>query len=244
LRKSTVEFPCRFPVIERQSLLCYILGMEITWLGHSCFRLKGSHGVVITDPYAADTGYIMGKQNARIVTISHSHTDHSNRAAVGGEPYVIDRPGEYEISDILVLGLRTFHDNENGAQRGKNIIFCFEIDDLSICHLGDLGHALSAQQMELLKPVDVLLIPVGGVYTLDAPAAAAVVRQLEPKVVIPMHYQTKDLKDMQLDPVDRFLQEIGAANLVPQPKVSVTKSSISETMQVVLLDYPHPEAAA
>jgi L-ascorbate metabolism protein UlaG (beta-lactamase superfamily) len=212
--------------------------MEITWLGQSCFRIKSTHGIVITDPYSPETGYTLGKITARIVTVSHAHHDHNYTQGISGEFKVIDRPGEYEVSDILIFGVATFHDAEQGKQRGKNVVYRIETDDLSVCHLGDLGHTLNAAQIEQLQNCDVLLIPVGGTYTINGTAATEIVRQLTPRVVIPMHYKTPQ-SNPALEPVDRFLQEMGASTVVPQPKLSITRSIVPETMQVVLLDYPH-----
>jgi L-ascorbate metabolism protein UlaG (beta-lactamase superfamily) len=212
--------------------------MDISWLGHSCFRLKGNHATVITDPYSPDVGYSLGKTTARIVTVSHPHPDHSYIQGIGGQPKVVSRPGEYEIGGVLVIGIATFHDDEGGKKRGKNTAFLMEIDEISVCHLGDLGHVLTGEQVEEIDNVDVLLLPVGGVTTINASKAAEVVRQLEPKVVIPMHYKTPALK-MELEPVDRFLKEIGAKQLDPLPKLSLTKSSLPASTQVFLLDYPH-----
>jgi L-ascorbate metabolism protein UlaG (beta-lactamase superfamily) len=212
--------------------------MDITWLGHSCFRLKGSHATVITDPYSADLGYSLGKPTARIVTVSHEHPGHGYVEGIGGEPRVVSRPGEYEINDVLIIGIATFHDGEGGSKRGKNTVYLMEIDEVSVCHLGDLGHALTSEQIEDIGNVDVLLLPVGGVSTLNAPMAAEVVRQLEPKAIIPMHYKTPALK-RELEPVDRFLKEIGAKQVTSQPKLSITKSNLPLTTQVFLLDYLH-----
>jgi len=208
--------------------------MEITWLGYSCFRLKGKQNTVITDPVSPDFGYSLGKVTADIVTISHEHPGHSYIQGIGGEPKVLTGPGEYEINGVLTLGLQTFHDGERGAQRGKNTIFVFEIDDLVICHLGDLGHTLDAEQIEKIDSADVLLVPVGGVSTIDAIQAAEIVRRVEPKIVIPMHYKTLVLK-RDLAPVDRFLKEMGVKEAVPQPKLTVNKNSLPLTLQVVVL---------
>jgi len=212
--------------------------MDITWLGHSCFKIKGSHATVITDPYSPDLGYKLGKPSARIVTVSHQHPGHSYVQGIGGQPKVVNRPGEYEISGVLIIGIATFHDGEKGKKRGKNTVYLMEIDEISVCHLGDLGHVLSAEQVEEIDNVDVLLLPVGGVSTINAPKAAEVVRQLEPKAVIPMHYKTPAL-GLELEPVDRFLKEIGAKQVEPLPKLSLTKSNLPPTTQVFLLDYPH-----
>jgi len=206
-------------------------------LGHSCFRLKGSQTTIITDPFSPELGYKLGKPTARIVTVSHQHPGHSYIEGVGGEPRVIKGPGEYEIGGVLITGISTFHDDEKGASRGKNTVYHIEIDEIAVCHLGDLGHVLTGEQVEELDNVDVLLLPVGGVSTINAPLAAEVVRQLEPKVVIPMHYQTPELKK-ELEPVERFLKEIGVKDIVPQPKLSISRSNLPETTQVFLLDYP------
>ncbi len=211
--------------------------MDITWLGHSCFRIRGSRATVITDPYSPDLGYSLGKPTARIVTVSHQHPGHSYVQGIGDQPRVISGPGEYEISGVLIIGIATSHDGEGGRKRGKNTVYLMEIDEISVCHLGDLGHVLSAGQVEEIDNVDVLLLPVGGVSTINAPVAAEVVRQLEPKVVIPMHYKTPAL-GWELEPVERFLKEIGAKEVNPLPKLSLTKSSLPVTTQVFLLDYP------
>jgi L-ascorbate metabolism protein UlaG (beta-lactamase superfamily) len=208
--------------------------MEITWLGYSCFRLKGKQTTIVTDPFPPDLGYSLGKLTADIVTISHQHPGHSYIEGVGGEPKVLTGPGEYEISGIITLGLQTYHDTEQGTLRGKNIIFVFEIDDVIVCHLGDLGHTLTTEQIAKIDSADVLLVPVGGVSTIDATHAAEIVRRLEPKIVIPMHYKTLVLK-RELAPVDRFLKEMGVKEAVPQPKLVVNKASLPLTLQVVLL---------
>jgi len=210
--------------------------MDITWLGHSCFRIKGSHATVITDPYSPDLGYSLGKPTARIVTVSHQHPGHGYVQGIGGQPKLVQGPGEYEISGVLISGIATFHDGERGKKRGKNTVYHMEIDEISVCHLGDLGHVLTGEQVEEIDDVDVLLLPVGGVSTIDAPMAAEIVRQLEPKAVIPMHYKTPALS-WELEPVERFLKEIGAKEVNSQPKLSLTKSNLPTSTQVILLDY-------
>jgi len=210
--------------------------MDISWLGHSCFRIKGSHAIVITDPYSPNLGYSLGKPTARIVTVSHQHPGHSYVQGIGGEPRLVIRPGEYEISGVLIIGIATFHDADKGEKRGKNTAYLIEVDEVSICHLGDLGHVLTAQQVEEIGNVDVLMLPVGGVSTINASVAAEVVRQLEPKVVVPMHYKTSAL-NRELEPVESFLKEVGVKQVEPQPKLSITKSSLPLSTQVFLLDY-------
>ena len=210
--------------------------MDITWLGHSCFRIRGSHATVITDPYPPSLGYSLGRPTAHIVTVSHQHPGHSYVQGIGGEPRPIVGPGEYEIRGVLVIGVATFHDAEKGDKRGRNTVYLMEIDEVTVCHLGDLGHVLTAAQVEEIDNVDVLLLPVGGVSTINAPMAAEVVRQLEPKVVVPMHYKTQAIS-RELEPVGRFLKEIGVKQITPQPKLSFTKSSLPASTQVFLLDY-------
>jgi len=210
--------------------------MDIGWLGHSCFRIKGRHATIITDPYSPELGYSLGKPAARIVTISHQHPGHSYIQGVGGDPRTISGPGEYEISGVLIIGIATFHDDEKGNKRGKNTIYLMEVDGVSLCHLGDLGHVLTSEQAEQLDNVDVLLLPIGGVSTINAPMAAEVVRQLEPNVVVPMHYKTEALK-RELAPVERFLKEMGLKGITSEPKLSFTKASLPATTQVFLLDY-------
>jgi len=210
--------------------------MDINWLGHSCFRIRGTHAVIITDPYSPDLGYSLGKQTARVVTVSHQHPGHSYVQGVDGELRSVNGPGEYEISGVLIIGMATFHDEEKGSKRGKNTIYLMEIDEVSVCHLGDLGHVLTAEQVEEIEDVDVLLLPVGGVSTIDAPMAAEVVRQLDPKVVVPMHYKTEAL-NRQLEPVDKFLREMGVKEVAPQPKLSLTRANLPTSTQVVLLEY-------
>jgi len=214
--------------------------MEIRWLGQSCFRIKGKYTTIITDPFSSDTGYSLGKQKADIVTVSHQHGDHNNIAAIDGNPKPVTGPGEYEIigsseiDAVIILGIATFHDKENGAKLGKNTVFLMEIDELSVCHLGDLGHILTDEQVEELGDIDVLMIPVGGNTTIDAQAAAELVRKLEPKAVIPMHYKT-DAVTMELDPIDRFLKEIGVNGIDPQPKLLLSKSNLPQNTQASLL---------
>jgi len=210
--------------------------MEITWLGHSCFKLKGKQATVITDPFSPAIGYTLGKVMADIVTVSHPHPGHSYVQGVADEPRVLKSPGEYESGGVLTVGVHTFHDNEKGAQRGKNTVFVIDVDDVMICHLGDLGHVLTAEQVAEIDGVDVLLIPVGGVSTIDAVQAAQIVRQLEPKIVIPMHYKTEAEKK-DLETADRFLKEMGVKEAIAQPKLLVNKSSMPLTMQVVMLSY-------
>ena len=161
--------------------------MEITWYGRACFRLKGKDATVITDPCPPSTGFVAGKHDVELLTISHAHPDHSYTRSISAG-MTLTRPGEYEFSDLLITGIRTYHDGEAGGSRGENMVFAVEIDGVHICHLGDLGHLLTDEQLTELGPVDVLLVPVGGETTLTPAEAAEVVAQIGPKIVIPMHF--------------------------------------------------------
>lgn len=209
--------------------------MDITWLGHSCFRIRGSQAVIITDPYPPSLGYSLPKLTARIVTISHYHPSHCYVQGIGGEPRLVTGPGEYEISGIPIIGIATFHDANKGRKRGKNTAYLMEVNEISVCHLGDLGHVLTAEQVEELGNIDVLLVPVGGVSTINAAMAAEVVRQLEPKVVVPMHYKTPHF-GWELESVEKFLTEIGVKQINSQPRLSLTRSSLPDSTQLFLLD--------
>jgi len=208
--------------------------MDITYLGHSSFKLKGKEASVITDPYSNETGLKYPKVEADIVTISHEHTDHNNFKAVGGEPKIINGAGEYEIGGVSIFGVPSYHDEKGGEERGRNTIYVINVDGVNVCHLGDLGHKLTAEELEEIGTVDVLLIPVGGVFTIDAAGAVEVVSQLEPSIVIPMHYKTEGLK-YELGPVEDFLKEIGTEPL-KDSKLTVTPATLPEAMQVVLLE--------
>jgi len=209
--------------------------MDVTWLGQSCFRLRGKNAAVITDPYPPTIGLRLPRQEAEVLTISHEHENHAYAQAVRDGAYEIKGPGEYEVAGVSVLGFATFHDTEKGAKRGRNTVYLIEIDDVRVCHLGDLGHALDDEDAEKVSSVDVLLVPVGGRTAINAVEAAEVVRQLEPRFVVPMHYAVPGLK-VELDSVDRFLKEMAVTASEAQPKLSVqsTASSEWETKVVVL----------
>ncbi|MBC7264656.1 MAG: MBL fold metallo-hydrolase [Chloroflexi bacterium] len=212
--------------------------MDIQWFGHSCFRLRTRGATVITDPCGPETGYEIPRMRADIVTVSHEHEDHNYCRIVAGDPKILRGPGEYEIKGIFIVGISTYHDRKKGQERGKNTVFTFEMDGLRICHLGDLGHVPSQEQIEELSDVSVLLIPVGGGTTINAAQAAEVVSLLEPNIVIPMHYSTKDLA-MRLDPVSKFLAEMGQEGVKPQEMLQVQAGNMPEETQVVLLEYKH-----
>jgi L-ascorbate metabolism protein UlaG (beta-lactamase superfamily) len=210
--------------------------MEIVWLGHSCFRIRGKEATIVTDPFDKTLGYPIKKPTASIVTVSHQHPQHSYLGGVTGNPRVISRPGEYEIANVFINGIATFHDAEMGEQRGKNTVYLIQIEEVSICHLGDLGHVPTAEQIEQMSDADILMVPVGGGATIGATAAVETISLLQPKLVIPMHFKT-DVVKMELAPLEPFLKEMGVKEFVSQPKLSVTKSSLPIETSVVVLDY-------
>ncbi len=207
--------------------------MEITWYGRACFRLKGRDATVITDPCPPATGFVAGKHDVDLLTISHDHADHTYTRSITAR-LTLTRPGEYESSDVLVTGVRTFHDGVGGTERGENIVFSVELDGVRVAHLGDLGHLLTEEQLSELGPVDVLLVPAGGIYTLPPAEAAEVVSQIGPKIVIPMHFQV-DGGSTDLTTPEKFLHEM-AVEPIRQPKAQVTHSSLPDETQVVLLE--------
>jgi L-ascorbate metabolism protein UlaG (beta-lactamase superfamily) len=210
--------------------------LDITWLGHSCFRIKGKEVTVITDPCHPSLGYSLSRLQANIVTVSHSHPGHSYTQAVTGEFKVIKGPGEYELKETFITGIATWHDADHGQKLGKNTVYLLELDSITLCHLGDLGHLPDSELIEDMGDIDVLFLPVGGISTIGGSTAAEIVRRLTPKVAIPMHYKTPALKK-ELEPVDKFLKEAGVKEKVSQPKLSVSRSNLPTSTQVIVLDY-------
>ena len=209
--------------------------MDITWHGHACFRLYQRGASVVTDPYEKEIGYELPRLRADIVTVSHDHPGHRYAKGVRNRKLVVTGPGEYEVNGVFITGVATFHDGKKGGARGRNACYLFDFGGLKICHLGDLGHIPSQAQIEALNSVDVLLVPVGAKSTINAAQAAEVVSLLEPKVVIPMHYRLPSLA-FRLDPVTKFLKAMGLDDVSPQETLSVTKSSLPEETQVILLE--------
>jgi L-ascorbate metabolism protein UlaG (beta-lactamase superfamily) len=189
---------------------------------------------VVTDPYPPAIGLKLQRLDADLVTVSHEHENH-NYTQVVRDAYEIRGPGEYEVAGVSVIGVPTFHDAEKGAKRGRNTVYLIEIDDVRVCHLGDLGHKLDDAEAEAISSPDVLLVPVGGRTAINAAQAAEVVRQLEPRYVVPMHYAIPGLKK-ELDSIDRFLKEMGVAASDPQAKLSVQASSGEYETRVIVLE--------
>lgn len=210
--------------------------MDIYWLGQACFKIKGKGATLVIDPFDPEfTGLKLPKDLAADIVLStHSHQDHNNTGAVAGHPLVISGPGEYEKLGVTTTGIQAYHDKSHGSERGLNTIYHILIDGINIVHLGDLGHVLEEEQFSQIGNVDILMIPVGNVYTIDAEGAAKVISQLEPGIVIPMHYKIAGLK-FDLDEVEKFLKEMGVENIAPVAKLSVTKDKLPEETTVVVL---------
>lgn len=181
--------------------------MRVTWHGHSCFEINDAI-TVVTDPHDGKSiGIRPPVVRADLVLISHDHFDHSCSRIVKGDFEVVSTPGEHEKKGIKIRGVATYHDKQKGAKRGDNIVFRFEMDGIIFCHCGDLGHLLTQEQVEMLKPIDVLFIPVGGVFTIDGKEAKEVVKQLEPSITIPMHYRMGGLS-LSVQTIDPLLEGI------------------------------------
>lgn len=209
--------------------------MVINWYGQSCFKIITNTLTIVTDPFAKNIGLRPPAFAADIVCVSHQHEDHNNISAIGGEPFIVDGPGEYEIKGISILGVESFHDQKQGQERGLNTIYLIESEEIRLCHLGDFGQEkLSDEQLEALGGVDILFVPVGGKTTIDASTAAALVNQLEPKLVVPMHYKLPDLK-VELDSADKFLKELGAPSKELVDKITVKKKLLPESTEVVMM---------
>jgi L-ascorbate metabolism protein UlaG (beta-lactamase superfamily) len=213
--------------------------MKIKWLGHASFLMTSDGGVrVITDPYHRTGGIEYGpiQETADVVTVSHQHQDHNNVAAVKGNPTVVDVPGAKSVKGIELLGVPSYHDGRKGAQRGPNIIFCFTIDGVRVCHLGDLGHDLDAGKVKEIGAVDVLLVPVGGFYTIDARQATSVSEALKPRVVIPMHVKTAKC-DYPITGVEDFLKGRKNVSRVATSETEINKDKLPSETETIILQH-------
>lgn len=211
--------------------------MEITWYGHSCFRLtERNYVTVVTDPYDNKViGYDPLKLKAEIVTVSHDAPGHNNSAAVKGSTHVLTGPGEFEIGGVFITAVQT-DSGKKSKDSVRNTIYVFDYDGLTVAHLGDLQKIPTQSEIELLGTVNVALVPVGGGNSLNAAKAAEVVSMLEPDLVIPMHYATSDSK-IKLDEINKFIKEMGLSKTEPQPSLKVSRSSLPAETHVVVLDY-------
>jgi L-ascorbate metabolism protein UlaG (beta-lactamase superfamily) len=196
---------------------------KIYWAGQSCFQIEVSNSKehsaeIVIDPFDEKTGKLP-KMSADILMVTHDHHDHNNLKGVNGTPFLVSGPGEYEVKGVFIQGIPSFHDDVSGKEKGKNTIYVFEAEDIRFCHLGDLGQKqLTDEQLEKIDQVDVLMIPVGGTFTIDAQEAQKIIGQIEPKIVIPMHYNLG--KDKDLDGVDKFLKTMGKS-VQPIDKITI-----------------------
>lgn len=206
---------------------------EIRWYGHNCFRIRGKDAVVLTDPVGKETGYSLARTTADVVTISSDRPEHANLNAIKPEFDTVTGPGEYEMHEVFITGIRTHLDEEKGKVRGHNTVYLIEMDGMTFCHLGDLGHALGEDDTEAIGDVDVLLVPAGSA-TLDPAKAAEITSQLSPKVVIPMQFATSS-GDRSLANLENFCRNLGVSVPEPTEKLSLKASDLGETLQVVAL---------
>jgi len=213
--------------------------MEIKYLGHSSFLIKTKTAKLVTDPFdPALVGLRFPKVEADIITVSHNHKDHNQTQLVGGSPLVIGLPGEYEKNGMRIFGYSSFHDGQGGSERGTNTLYKIEAEGVSVLHCGDLGVVLEDSVVDTIGAVDVLLVPVGGFYTIDPSQAAQLVRKFEPSLVIPMHYNQPKLKQEnfgKLSTVDEFFKKLGLSMPQPLPKLVIKGGELEDEMKVILL---------
>ena len=217
--------------------------MQIVWKGQACFSIAITRGKqepvkILIDPFEESLGLKLPSQEADIVLVTHSHFDHNNVKVVEGDPFIIDSPGEYEVKSVFVQGIATFHDDVEGKERGLNTVYTITAEGITLCHMGDFGQKeLTPEQVEKIGQVHVLLIPVGGTYTINGREAGKIISQIEPKIIIPMHYALPKLKP-NLAKVDEFLQAMGKKGLEPQAKLSLKARDVAgekEEAEIVVL---------
>ena len=216
---------------------------KIYWAGQSCFEISVSNSRdheanIVIDPFDEETGLKVPNLTADILLVTHNHHDHNNTKAVKGEYFLVNGPGEYEVKGVFVQGIPSFHDTASGKEKGQNTIYTIEAEGMKFCHLGDLGQKeLTDEQIDKIGTVDVLMIPVGGEYTISSAEAIKITSQIEPRIVIPMHYELPKLK-VKLDPVEKFLKAMGknAGAIVPQDKFLAKESTMpKDGMEIVVL---------
>jgi len=215
---------------------------KIYWAGQSCFQISVSNSRdhsadIVIDPFDEDfTGLKLPNLSADILLVTHNHKDHNHIKNVKGTPFIVEGPGEYEVKGVFIQGIPSSHDDVNGKEKGQNTIYVMEAEEIRFCHLGDLGQKqLTDEQLEKIDRVDVLMIPVGGDYTIDSSSAQKIISQIEPRIVIPMHYALPKLK-MKLDEVSKFLKTMGKPSVVAQDKFVVKASALpKDGMEIVVL---------
>lgn len=211
--------------------------MDITYFGHSSFKISGKKGTVVTDPFDPEVvGLKFPKVKADLVTISHDHKDHNRADLAGDVKKIINGPGEYEVGGISVIGIGSYHDNKKGTERGKNTIYVIEMDGIRLAHLGDLGHKLTEETVNKLGDIDILMIPVGGAFTINAATAVEVARSIEPNIIIPMHYKMDGMNETfsELSTADDFVNSIGISKEV-MPQLKISQAGINEDEQKVII---------
>ena len=202
--------------------------MVISWYGQSCFKIQSGELVLVSDPYHKDIGLTPPRFKADILVVTHEHMDHNNIETIPEGAFVIKGPGEYEVKNVAITGIATFHDDKKGKERGPNTCYVIEMEDIKIGHLGDFGEAeMRPETLEALGEIDILLIPVGGTYTIDAEIAAVVVNAIEPKIVIPMHYAIPGIK-VKLEGVSMFLKEMGVKNGEAMDRLTIKKKDLAD----------------
>lgn len=213
--------------------------MKINWAGQACFAVSASASKdisvnVVIDPFS-NIGLKEPRFEADILLITHDHEDHNNAKSIRGNPFLVSGPGEYEVKGVFIQGIDSFHDDVGGKERGKNTIYTIEAEDIKLCHLGDLGQKqLTDEQLEKIGNVDILMVPVGGVYTIDSSSAPKIIGQIEPKMVIPMHYGLPGLK-FKLDDVAKFLKAMGKNSIEPQEKLTIKSSALPKEREMEIM---------
>ncbi len=206
--------------------------MILTWYGQSCFKIQSGDLVIAIDPFSKDIGLTPPRFRAALALTTHAHHDHNNLETLGGEPFVISGPGEYEVKGVYVRGIKTFHDEINGKERGLNTVYTLTVEGVTIAHLGDFGEKeLREETLEQIGETDIALIPVGGIYTIGPKEASHALRQIEPQIAIPMHYKIPGLK-IDLGPVEPFLKEMGTMSALPQEKLVFKKKERGEEEKI------------
>jgi L-ascorbate metabolism protein UlaG (beta-lactamase superfamily) len=210
--------------------------MKIRYFGHSCFKITLDSGIrIVTDPFDQTVGYPLPETDADIVTSSHSHFDHNYFKAIKGNFKIVNTPGEHDVNGVNIKGISTFHDDEHGAKRGKNIVFVINADNIRVCHAGDLGHILTDDMLKEIGDIDVLMIPVGGYYTIDDRQAVKVIEQLKPKLTIAMHYRTSNV-NLPIETVDNFLKMTGGQK-IQSNEIEIKKDDLEGKSEVIALNY-------
>ena len=215
--------------------------MKIKWLGHSCFLITSDQGVrLLADPFHADKSsglkYAEVKEPVDVVTVSHDHFDHNNTEALPGKPEILKGHVSKTIKDISIGAIASYHDETKGSQRGANIIFCLDVDGVRICHLGDLGHDLAKDEIGKMGQVDVLLIPIGEVFTVGVDIASKICMEVKPRIVIPMHYKTDQCDWLKFNAED-FIKGKSNVSKLSTDEVEVKKDTLPRQMEIVVLKY-------